>query len=525
MIKLHAIYSFGTGGNGVALLGGGWAAPEAGFVWSVGRESRLRVPAPRDPAQTVVELEIEPFVARPHVRKQQIRLAVNGAVVGERRIGGKFIWRIALANDDAASDNIDICLTRDPATPAPARLGIADVRDLGFKLSELKILAVRQAPPPPRVRAMTEFRFGCNEPTGGLLEAGWGRPEGGFVWAIGPTSTLRLPRRDAPAEALLLLDMRPVTGPDGAARQRVCIGVNGRLLRYVQLRDRCILALPVDLPPRAGWVEVRFDNLDAFAHPGHALHASGLPLAWALASIRLAPRQPDLPPSVLPPVPGDWHDGTLAHAARARAGIALPDLVTRFESIAGSCRLGNLQRRLDHDPVSLLRYAAMPQRELVEAILAGFADVGRPDALKWDVRGPEDTTWRLIDLVFRISFATPYPLAAAPPQDMFATFGKTLPWQAEKLMRDIAAAEKIFQARLLYEDDEAVALAVLTALRQFGEARLLYIDDSGRKAPGSVERLACGLLRGHLDARQDADPDQADASLVSILANAWALSQ
>ena len=371
----------------------------------------------------------------------------------------------------------------------------------------------------------TLFRFGWNEPTAGFLHAGWGHPENGYVWAIGRTSTLCLPLEDAPRSALLLLDMRPVAEPSGAARQRIAIGANGRLLRYVDLRERVILAMNINPDPLADTLTLHFDNIDAYANPGRAAHDSGLPFAWALASARLAPPPAGATPATLPRLVGRWADGTLAHAVRDRCGLSMPDLVTRFEGIAGSCRLGNLQRRLDRDQVGLLRYAAVHQHELVEAFLAAFADVGRPDALLWEMRGPDDTTWRLIDLVFQISFATPYPLAADPPADAIAKFGRSLPWLAAKLMEDVATADKIFITRLAYECDDAAALALLTALRQFGDAELLRLDDTGKAEPGSVERRASGVLIGHLDAREDVDLDLADTSLISVLANALAMTK
>jgi hypothetical protein len=525
MITLQASYHFGAASDGRMLLGTGWAAPEADFVWSVGAASTLLVPAPQASGETVLEFRIEPFIAPPELRHQHASLTINHVGVGSRRVGGPLTWRVAVPADALAPGMLRIDLARAAGRPTPAELGLPDPRDLGFKLTNLKVLTRRPVRPPPPVRRRHAlFRFGCNEPTAGLLQDGWGEPEDGFVWAVGRTSTLSLPLHDAPRPAVLLLDMRPVAAPSGA-RQRLAIGANGKLLGYLDLRARGILALPIDPARGADSLTLHFDNIDAYANPGLAAHVSGLPFAWALASARLAPAPARVAPASLPRLAGRWADATLADAVAARCGLSLQDLVTRFESIAGSCRLGNLQRRLDRDQVGLLRYAAVHQHELVEGILAGFADVGRPDALLWDVRGPEDTTWRLIDLVFQISFATPYKLAAPPPSDAIAKFGTSLPWLAAKLMEDVASADKIFLTRLAYDSDDAAALAVLTALRRFGDAWLLLIDDAGRAEPGSVERLANGLLRGHLDAREDADLDLADTSFVSLLANAWALAK
>jgi hypothetical protein len=523
MISVLVTYDFGMGSSGCRLLRDGWASPETGFVWSVGDLSIVEVPHPGPRTGLQIEVTLAPFVLSPQVQHQYGHLILDGgtASVGGR-LGGKATWRIELP-PGYASPTLKIALRRTPpAQRAPALLP-AEKRDLGFKLIELKLLQSRPARLPPARRPMREWRFGWNETTESCLADGWAEPEDGFVWAIGRTARLQLPIEPSsyPRPSLLLLDMRPVGYPGDSARQRVAIAVDGRPLSYVDLRQRITVAFPVHPRAHETHLTLRFDHFDAADGPCAVAHHSGAPLAWALACARLVPQPAALPPAhlpaLLPPVPNQFSDGSLAGAVKGRTGLSIPELLSRFEGIGSGCWLGLLQAKFGMMPIGLLTYAGVLQFRLVDGIFAGFADLGRPDQKVWAIRWEGDTTWRMMDLVYELSLATPYPRDVPPPENGFALASVSLPWLADKLMTDIANGEKLFVARPMEAPNEAAGLAVLAALRHFGDAQLLWVVEDGSGPTGSVIRLPSGLLKGH--------KDLTDESIVSVLANAYALLQ
>lgn len=64
------------GGPGVAYLGDGWSRPEAGHVWSQGRDARLWLPLSRE--QRGVRLELAGFVVPQHPRQRVMVLVGQG---------------------------------------------------------------------------------------------------------------------------------------------------------------------------------------------------------------------------------------------------------------------------------------------------------------------------------------------------------------------------------------------------------------------------------------------------------------
>jgi hypothetical protein len=443
----------------------------------------------------------------------------SGASRAGGRIGGRATWQMFVPKTLAAPA-LTIVLNRvKPALRAPDLLP-GERRDLGFRLLTIKLLSIPRTILPPAKRAMTEWRFGWNELTEDCLVDGWGEPEDGFVWAVGRTSTLRLPIEPVrdPKPALLLLDMRPAGYPHDFARQRIAVSVDERPAVYIDLKERMSLALPMQPLAGASSISCRFDHFDAVGTLHTVLHDSGKPFAWALASARLMPRPPALAPDALSPLlhspSNGFEDGSLELAIKRRTEHSMAQVASRFEGLGHGCWLGILQRRLGMMPTALLAYAAIHQFRLVDGILAGFADLGRPDQKLWAVRAEEDTTWRLIDLVFDLSIATPYPRSIPPPADGFAKASVALPWLARKLLADIAAGEKIFVINPMGAQCEAAALAVLAALRHFGDAQLLWVAEDGSGPVGSVVRLPSGLLKGHKDSTEE--------SMMSVLTNAYA---
>ena len=420
MIALLADHRFGANHLGNKLLGQGWAPPEDGFVWSLGRQSTLVLPQAAGPGRLVLELTVDPFRRPPQVRHQLLRVSVNGEAVGDRRLGGALTWWLEVPAR-AAQGALHITLHQPDAT-SPLALGVGrDGRPLGFRLSRAKLLRVRTAP--PAARGMTQTRFGCNETTEGWLEDGFGEPEGGYVWALGRRSVLRIPADGSGQPILAALDMRPFLDPPHAVRQRLAVGQDGRLLTYLDLQSRTVVGLRLTPRPGQHSVLVQFDHLDAEAGGARLRYDDGRPLAYALDNVRLFSAPPAHAPASMAPVNAPIEDGSMAAHVRKMTGLELSELAACFESFGNGCGFGLVQQHLGHDQPALLRFAGCWQPALVAAFANGFAGLGRPDALYFDIRAEIDQTWRLIDTVYGLSIPTPYNRFVPPPGDAIARAG------------------------------------------------------------------------------------------------------
>ena len=512
MIRIVASHEFGEGTPGNALLGEGWNKPSADGVWTNGAASTLSIQADGGRGDLVLEFVLDPQLEWPHIRPCTVCVSAAQCDLGARTFSGPLTWQVAVPAAASTKGAADLAIT--------ITTGIEN--GPGVRLSRLNVLRVLDAKPPPPVRPARAFTFGWNAPDNHLLTEGWGQPEDGYVWAIGGRSTLRIPVDGGGGRALALIDMRPFQHEKAPPQQRVDVTVPGCPLQQIILADRLTVAVPLIHQPGATEITLHFDNHDADFPTEDPLYHFGKPFAWAIASLRIVPAIPGTTPGYRPPLPGNIADGSLPATVQLLTGMTADILASGFEALGNGCELGNLQISLGQDRAGLLRYCAIRQRELVEGLFTGFAGVFRPDRMHWAVRREQDDTWRLIEATYGVSAATPYKRDIPPPEDGLQAASVRNPWLAGKLMQDIAEAEKIFVVRISEPVDEAGIMAVLATLRHYGNAMVLWLVTDGSLPPGSVERLPCGLLRGHLESPasgREISPE----SMLSALANAWVL--
>jgi hypothetical protein len=135
---------FGTAGNSLGFLGGGWARSEPEFTWGVGAESHLVFPRVGDADEFVLTLDVIPFVHAPELPSQRLIVSVNDAVLGSTELSRPTLlaYRIpaALAK---RSDKMLVTLQHpDAARPKDFSEDNGDDRYLAFAVSEVKLLKV-----------------------------------------------------------------------------------------------------------------------------------------------------------------------------------------------------------------------------------------------------------------------------------------------------------------------------------------------------------------------------------------------
>ena len=510
MIYQEAALRFGLGEAGPFHLGEGWSTPEHGFTWSIGSRSEITLPRPAGRGRLILELVCRPFILPAIVKYQDIRLIANGVDMGERRLSGGTVWRVCLPEHQISTEPLCIVLQR---LGGKVHAG-SDPRDLGVCLEQLILLRDAGTPPPP-VKAVQTIMIDPRPQRQLQLGAGFTPVRPDHVWAAGPTADLTVEWQDNGSPTLILLDMLPHLDAEALTRQRVGISVNGKPSIYVDLRAQTVLALTTAAQPNRPAMELHFDNRDA---PAQA-RSDSPPLAWSLSSIRLIPAPALRLAKSLPPL-----NSPSEQTVKELAGLSIPTLTTKFESLGNCCEFALLQRVwLGRELPSLLRTAGIPQRELVEGLANDFALLGRPDTISFRHRHPAETTLRLISETYQISFPTPYASPEAPPEAKIRA-GRSLAWLAEKFVRDQQAADKIYILRLPPETAiEQAAVAVLAMLRRRSEAPLLWLIADGTTQTGSVDQLPSGPLRGQLG-RQAMGQSANQDVLIGVLANAWALT-
>ena len=374
MIDLPVQARFGLGEAGNDLLLDGFDAPEDGFVWTVGTQSRILVPRMPANGPVFIELSLAPFVHPPAVASQRLEIACHGVTLATRRVSCAVVLKLEIPQ--AARRGALLTLTlRCPDAVSPVAAGASDdTRMLGMRLSALTVLhmAPRTAlPPPAGPSRATDLRFGADMDTGGMLGEGWGAPETDFVWAVGRHSVLRVPSGGGLRR--IVLHLNPFLGPPDMVCQRVAIGADGHLLGFVALRRRSCVAfvLPASAPDD---VTITFDNLDAAVPRAAGLYADGRPFAFMLCGVWLVDGA--LPVSVSralrQAIGGSLDDGSMQAAVRGVTGQDAAEIAAGFESLGCACELGLLQRRLGREPNGLMRFSGMSTPCLIEGIVNGF---------------------------------------------------------------------------------------------------------------------------------------------------------
>ncbi len=136
-------FSFGIAGNIAPCLGPGWSVPEAGFTWTEGTRSRLRLPLPAGPGVLVLELAVSPLLHLPALGSQRLKVGVNDVILGTEAVFGA--CNIAFEVPEAALEGraaLDIALDCPDAARAPG----PDPRVLGVAVYEMLALRVPARP-------------------------------------------------------------------------------------------------------------------------------------------------------------------------------------------------------------------------------------------------------------------------------------------------------------------------------------------------------------------------------------------
>jgi hypothetical protein len=135
--------NFGSAGNSLGYLGGGWARSEPEFSWGIGAESHLVLPRPESAGEYLLTLDVVPFIHPPELPRQRLVVSVNDTAVGATELSRPTLlgYRIG-AGLAHRSDRMLITLEHPDAARPKDLCATGDDRRLAFSLSEAKFYRI-----------------------------------------------------------------------------------------------------------------------------------------------------------------------------------------------------------------------------------------------------------------------------------------------------------------------------------------------------------------------------------------------
>jgi hypothetical protein len=135
--------NFGTAGNSLGFLGGGWARSEPEFTWGIGSESHLMFPRAGGADEFVLTLDVIPFVHPPELPAQRLIVSVNDTVLGSTELCRPTLLAYRIPGALARRSEKMLVTLQHPDAARPTDLGgSGDDRHLAFAVSEATLRKV-----------------------------------------------------------------------------------------------------------------------------------------------------------------------------------------------------------------------------------------------------------------------------------------------------------------------------------------------------------------------------------------------
>jgi len=374
-----------------------------------------------------------------------------------------------------------------------------------------------------------QFTFGLKGNVAPLLGDGWSFPEQGFAWTVGTRSRVRLPAPGAGNDLVLELKVHGFCVPAALPSQALTVTVDGMMLGSAAVSETVAVAfaVPGSVTTR-GFIDVTLEHPDAISPAALGLSDDLRTLAIAVFEMRLWRTRP-LPrrlPTVAPIMTvASERDAALV----AACGLLPADLAMRFESIGQNCEFGLVQRAVQAEPLSLLRFAGIELSSLLRGLETEFAGIDDPADFKL-TRGVMDGRPEYMVFAERhwVRFHTGIFIADMP--DIAAVIERVrvyLGFLRRQFVETMASGERIFVFQHPAVMDAAHALPLLGRLCKHGANSLLYVTESATIAPGTVRQEAGGLYHGFTDVLPPPDePDRINVDAwLSLCANTLRLSE
>ena len=370
--------------------------------------------------------------------------------------------------------------------------------------------------------ASIAVEFGDRGNSAQYCRGGWSAPEHGHTWTTGLESVIELPRPERPGAYLLHLTLAPFVWKEKLPAQKLTLVINGREIKTSTVRERTSIEyrLPWELFDGRNSISVVFKHPNA-AKPIDVNGAADerlIALAFETVTLTRSLEDPQATTTII---------ATADDASAPLNPIPLAELALKFENLGENCEFGLVQRRFGSEPLGLLRFSSTPILKLIDALDMRFQDLGRPDLV--DVRASgSGKEYMVLDKKFGFLYHPWVNLGDATPKEIHSRECGRLPFLVTKLIEDLEEGRKIFVYHGMRALSETVVLRLVSALRRYSNATLLWVEVEDAANPaGTVKELTPGLLKGYID-RFAPGENAHEISLdmwVTICRNAYALAR
>lgn len=134
------VLNFTERGNALPFIESGWAAPEAGWVWTDGLNARISFTVKPPTLDVAMVLSCYPYLGEGKIEFQEVHAFVNFLRVGFATVKDPSEIEIAIPRQVFATPNtiIDLYL---PRARSPKSLGLSDdLRQLGIAVNRLILI-------------------------------------------------------------------------------------------------------------------------------------------------------------------------------------------------------------------------------------------------------------------------------------------------------------------------------------------------------------------------------------------------
>lgn len=322
-------------------------------------------------------------------------------------------------------------------------------------------------------------------------------PIDGCRWGHERRSMLSLPCPQQGTDLALVLTVDPFCCA-ALPKQLLRVVVNGSTVRLAEFGVRSIIAciVPQALTLGRERLEIRFEHPNSIRPSMISDSTDGNAYSVGIRAIEVA----------------RWRDGGTSADASPPKDNPVPKLLPvedlsddalmhHFASLGDNCEFGMAQRYAKAEPLDLLRFAALPFGNLVTGLTNGFDGIDNLDDLQFTIFASGGRReYVLHQRRYELQAHTAVDEGQMSTVRLLGRQRQKLEVVARLFRSDLVDARRIFVYKCNTASTSDYVLPLYRTLRNWGPNTLLHVvqGETGH-APGDVEVLADGLLRGYID--------------------------